>query len=79
MRAANTYRSARRNEWRDVRKISKPGFPAWWAVNRPQAEWQIGSVQRPVVTMRSRKSVGRSAYMPHDGGGRFAIDRGVRR
>lgn len=70
MRNADTYRAQRREAW----KLCP--MESWRVFNRRPTgkNWSIGSIVDQTVTMRSR-SIGRSAYMPHDGGGRMAIDR----
>ena len=61
MRNPITYRSERRNDWRELDGVT------WQEHNKRGAPdpWHIGSVQSQKVTMRPRK-IGRSKYMPHE-------------
>lgn len=59
-RAHDTYRSARRAEWRAI----KPQRPAWADFNGKLPKYSIGSVRQP---RRVVFSGDRSKYIPHIG------------
>jgi hypothetical protein len=76
MRAHDTYRSERRNEWRRYHRLYRGVFGAiatWPEFNQPPAEDRhlYGSSLAPYAGAKA----GRSVYTPHDGGKRYVIDR----